>query len=138
MAGQFGDKDPITFVIGPLDATSVAVDRDYFIVPSNAAVGYKAYIQYTKSVASTSGTLKIRAISDTSAPGASASSTVVELLATPLDLSATVAVNTVTTASTAGVVIKPGSRIATLDGGTLTGLVGLIVTVTLVPVNNEI
>ncbi len=131
----YGLKGRLTFQIGPLDATSIAVDKDFFLVPDHGCKYQVESIKWTKSVVSTSGTLKIRVITDTSAPGAAASSTVVELLSTTLDLSAGIAVNVVTDASlVSGVYINPGNRIATLDGGTLTGLVGFIATVTLVPV----
>lgn len=134
-ASAYGLKPRLTFQIGPLNATTIAVDQDYFVVPDLGCKYRVESIKWTKSVVSTSGTLKIRAISDTSAPGATASSTVVELLSTPLDLSAGVAVNVVSDASlVAGVTLYPGNRIATLDGGTLTGLVGFVATVTLVPV----
>ena len=139
MANPFGLKPTLVFRIGPLDATTIAVDQDYFIVPDFGCKYKVDSIKWTKSVVSTSGTLKIRKITDTSAPGAAASSTVVELLSTTLDLSAGIAVNTVTTASlVADIFLLPGNRIATLDGGTLTGLVGFSAVVTLVPVEDAV
>jgi hypothetical protein len=131
----YGLKPRLVFKIGPLDATTIAVDQDHFIVPDTGCKYLVDSVVWTKSVVSTSGTLKLRVITDTSAPGAAASATVVELLSTTLDLSAGIAVNTVSTASlVSGVYLLPGNRIASLDGGTLTGLVGFTAVVTLIPV----
>ena len=133
MANQFGYKERIRIKIGPLDATSVAVNQDHFILPSDAGCAYEVESVYTtQSVASTSGTFKLRKITDTSAPGAAASSTVVELVSA---ISTASTANTVTAATkVADIRINPGNRIASLSGGTQTNLVGFCAVVTLRPV----
>lgn len=132
MASGFGIKPKIVFRIGPLDATSVAVNQDYFVLPDFGCAYEVDSIVSVQSVASTSGTLKIRKITDTSAPGAAASSTVVELISAIS--TASTANTTVTATKVADLRILPGNRIATLSGGTQTNLVGFSATVVLRPV----
>lgn len=131
--GLYGQKDALRFDIGPLNATTIAVNTDHFIVPSGAAARYVVKsVDHAQSVASTSGTLNIRVISDTTAPGAAASATCVELVSA---ISTASTANTVVSATlVAGVYLYPGDRIACLSGGTQTNLVGFNATVTLVPV----
>jgi len=80
-------------------------------------------------VGGTSAAVRPRKVTDTSAPGAAASSTVKELSAA-LDLTSTVPVNTTTaatvTATAADVTLAAGDKIGLDFSGTLTGLVGLI------------
>ncbi len=70
-----------------------------------------------------------RRISDTTAPGAAASATCVELLASALDLTTTI--NTSQTASLSAVAgaltVASGSKISANFGGTITGYVGTVV-----------
>ena len=128
---KFGRKEPITFQIGPLDATSSAVDATVFVVPDTGTGYIVADVDSLQSTASSSGTITLRKITDTSAPGASAGTTVVEL---------TSAISTSSTANTrtsptivSNVVLKPGDHIARKSGGTQTNLVGFVANVTLEP-----
>ena len=141
MANPFGLKPKLHFRIGPrLDATSIAVNTDHFVVPDFGCKYVVESIRSVQSVASTSGTLKIRKITDTSAPGAAASATVVELVGN--------AGNTISTASTANTLVEatrvadifllPGNRIASLSGGTQTNLVGFLADVVLAPVEDAV
>lgn len=135
----YGRQEELTFRIGPLDATSIAVNTDHFVVPYGAAQAYQLKsLDHIQSVASSSGTLKVRKITDTTAPGAAASSTCVELI----NASGSNTLSTASTANTrvsatpvADVLIYPGNRIACLSGGTQTNLVGFVATVVLTPVN---
>ena len=139
MPRQFGDKDNIVLTI-KADATSVAVNTDHLIIPSDAGTGYKCIsMQSTQSVASSSGTLKVRAITDTTAPGAAASATCVELCGNASNtISTSSTANTVATATLVDTVVLPGSRIATLSGGTQTNLVGFTLTLVFAPVDNRV
>jgi hypothetical protein len=136
--GQYGLKEELVFQLGPgLDATSAAINRDHYIVPTGAAAKYKVKsIDHAQSVASTSGTLKVRVITDTTAPGAAASSTCIELVGNSgntIDTASTA--NTQVTATlVAGVYLYPGDRVACLSGGNQANLVGFSATVVLVPV----
>lgn len=80
-------------------------------------------------VGGTSAAVRPRKVTDTSAPGAAASSTVKELSAA-LDLTSTVPVNTTTsatlTSTAADITLAAGDKIGLDFSGTLTGLVGLI------------
>lgn len=104
-------------------------------VPQNVFVADRPYqvmaIKEVHSTVSTSGTLAVRKITDTSAPNAAAGATVVELLSgTTTDLSAGIAVNVVTSAplvtTAASVKLAAGNRIALNFGGTVTGYVGYV------------
>lgn len=130
--GSYGFQSPLVVTIGPLNATTVAVDQDHFIVPSGGGGYYVQSVQWTQDAPSTSGTVAIRYITDDSAAGAAASSTVVEMI-TALGTDGTD--DTVRTATLAGVTVPPGARIATKTGGTQTNLVGLVITIVLVPIN---
>jgi len=134
--GKFGPSDSIQIVDAPYDAATIATDRVIFQLPRTAGASY--YVQDISSVqttASTSGTVLYRVIrsTDTAAPGAAASATVIEL---------NTAVSTASTAGTptspalvSGVLIHPGDRIARKTGGTQTNLVGYTATITLAPAN---
>lgn len=112
-------------------ATSVA-DRDVFV-----STGYWIVAKITEvhNTASSSGTIGVRKITDASAPGAAASSTVLELLTAALSTATTA--NTpqngalVTTQSTRK--LKPGDRLALDFGGTVTSLAGCLVQIELQP-----
>lgn len=71
--------------------------------------------------------VKFRKITDTSAPGAAASATVVELATAAFDLTTTInTLNTATLSATAAdLLLADGDKIAADFSGTLTGLVGL-------------
>jgi hypothetical protein len=103
------------------------VGQHVFIAPWGLKI---TGIQFVNSVASTSGTLKIRKITDASAPGAAAGATVVEQMTGALDLSATSTVNTVfsgtLSATAADITLAAGDKLAFLLAGTLTGLVGTV------------
>jgi hypothetical protein len=133
MASSFGHKPKLVFTIGPsLKATTVAVNQDWYVLPDFGCAYEVESVVSTQSVASTSGTLKIRVITDTTAPGAAASSTCVELVSA---ISTASTANTpVTATKVAGERILPGNRIASLSGGTQTNLVGFAAVVTLRPV----
>lgn len=111
---------------------STVADRDCFIATSAWRV---VSVKEAHATASTSGTAALRKITDTSAPGASASSTVIELLGSALDLSTTA--NTVVTATLvsdpAKLTLKPGDRLAFDFGGTMTSLAGCLIQIELAP-----
>ena len=81
-------------------------------------------------VGGASANAKLRRITDTSAPGAAASATVVELITAGLDLTTTI--NTVVTGTLATSTLNAGEKLSLFMSGTLTGLVG-VVTVVLEP-----
>jgi hypothetical protein len=116
-------------------ATSASfVSRDLLLPPP----GWKlASVKSAFAVASTSGTFKVRKITDTSAPGAAASSTVLELLSAANALSGTA--NTITTATltttAADLRFKAGDRLAVLFAGTFTNLVGGVIQFEFIPLN---
>ncbi len=114
-------------VIFNVDLAVGSPDRNIFI--ADAPYRVRA-ISESHSVVSTSGTARVRKITDTSAPGAAASSTVLELHTANFDLSAGVAINTSTDATLAlalaDLQLADGDKIAVNMGGTLTGLVGTI------------
>lgn len=136
---RYGLQEELYFEIGPsLNATTIAVNQDWFIVPYGQAAQYQLKsLDSIQSVASSSGTLKVRVIKDTSAPGAAASATVIELV----NASGSNTINTASTANTRvsatpvpDVVLNPGDRIATLSGGTQTNLVGFLAMCVLTPI----
>jgi hypothetical protein len=127
MANQFGDQKLLVVNIH-LDATT-AVDRAVWSCPSLGTAYRLAGINYAYGTAGgASAALRPRKITDTSAPGATASSTVIELTAA-FDLTATA--NTVRTpsipATDAQRTFKPGDRLTLDASGTLTGLAGLAI-----------
>lgn len=108
---------------------AASVDKHVFIAPR--AIKITAIKEIHSVVGSTSAVVDVRKITDTSAPGAAASSTVKEFLQTAFDLTATA--NTTQTgtlsATAADITLAAGDKIAFNFGGTITGLVG-VVTVT--------
>ena len=119
-----------------LDAAvaSSFVSRDLLLPPPGFVL---LSVRSVFSVASTSGTFKLRKITDTSAPGAAASSTVIELLSGAQALSGTA--NTVLVATLAGSAtdrrFKSGDRLAVLFSGTFTSLVGGLIQCEFGPIN---
>ena len=120
-------SEPGSRIIVTLDLLAASVDKWLFI--ADAPYRVRA-ISESHSVVSTSGTARLRKVTDTSAPGAAASSTVLELHTANFDLSAGVAVNTTTDAALAlalaDIQLADGDKIGVNMGGTLTGLVGTI------------
>lgn len=138
MANQFGDQN-LFLVNVDLDAAT-AVDRTVWICPNLGTAYRLAYISYNYAVAGgASAALRPRKITDTSAPGAAASSTVIEQSAA-FDLTQTA--NTVRTPALTGTdaqrTFKPGDRLAVDASGTMTGLVGLMLAFYFEPVGRYI
>jgi hypothetical protein len=79
-------------------------------------------------VSGSGGTLRPRKITDTTAPGAAASATCIELTAA-ISLETTInTVQTPTLVTTGNVqIFKAGNRLAILSAGTITGVVGVLV-----------
>lgn len=78
-------------------------------------------------VGGSSAAIRPRKITDTSAPGASAGATVLEVAAS-IDLTATIntIINPALTATNSTLRFKPGDRLAQIGSGTLTGIVGVV------------
>lgn len=126
----------------PLNATSGAAATDVFVADRNYTV---TQIQEEHSVASTGGAnVKIRRITDTTAPGAAASATCLELIdATSTTASAILvtgaSLNTLTlpaarllNVTTSVLQINAGDRIAIFPASAMTSYVGCI-TITMQP-----
>lgn len=107
------------------DLLAASVDKVIWICPRHCRLVTVKEIHSV--VGSTNAAVRPRKVSGTSAPGAVASSSVVELSAAA-DLTATI--NTLQdltiTAGSAARRFKPNDRLALDFSGTLTGLVGLI------------
>ena len=129
---QYGFQAPIIVNIGPHNATTIAVDQDAFIMPTGVGPCRVRSVQWTQDAPSTSGTVAIRYMTDDSAAGAAASSTVVEMITA---LGTDGSDDTVRSATLAGVTIPAGARIATKTGGTQTNLVGLRIVMVLDPID---
>ncbi len=117
-------KDGFTLVfpfLGTAGATAANYDQVYTCMRSMEIVS----VSECHSVPSASGTLQIEKLTGTQAPGAGAS-----ILTTAISTSGTA--NTVITRQgsqlSSNRQLKPGDRIAFVGSGTLTGLVGLHVT----------
>ena len=117
-AGTIYPKVDRIYVEVPLAAADVA--RTVFIAPRKCRL---VSVRETHAVAGGAGAVVApRKITDTSAPGAGVSATVV-------DLSGTVALNgaantVISVTPTSGIEIAAGNRVAVSYGGTLTGLAG--------------
>lgn len=113
---------------------STTADQDLFIATSAVQI---VSVRFSFVTGSTSGTLALRKITDTSAPGAAAGATVLELLTTALDLSTAVVANTVTsgvlTSTISKRIFKPGDRLSADFGGTLTSLANCLIQIELQP-----
>lgn len=110
-----------------LDGTFVA--RDVFVADRHYHVTQIREIHSV--VGGASAAIRPRKITDTSAPGASAGTTVKEI--TTANISLTSTINTVQTPTLATTLndrrLKPGDRIAINPSGTLTGVVGVLIIV---------
>lgn len=129
---QYGFQAPIVIRHSGLNATTIAVDQDFFIMPTGVGPHRVRSIQWTQDAPSTSGTVAIRYITDDSAAGASAGATVVELCTA---IGTDGSDDTVRSATLAGVTIPAGARLATKTGGTQTNLVGLCIVIVLDPID---
>lgn len=121
---QFGDME-LLHITCNFDAAT-AVDRDVWVCPALfQAFRLIRVVEIHSVVGGASAALRPRKITDTSAPGAAASSTVIELAAA-LDLtaSANTARTLTLTATDAQRIFLPGNRLALDASGTMTGLVG--------------
>jgi len=121
------------YISWPLSATMP--DADIAVI--NRAIKITR-VDLTISVqGGTGAAIDVRKITDTSAPGAAASSTVKEFFATPGQDLHSLTINTVTnvplSATAADITLAAGNRIAINMSGTLTGLVGQV-TITFVRV----
>jgi hypothetical protein len=111
-----------------VDLTATTPSKHVFIADRNYTV--ESIQEIHSVVGGASANCKLRRITDTSAPGAAASATVVEFITAGLDLTTTI--NTVVTGTLATSTLNSGEKLSILMGGTLTGLVGTVV-VTLAP-----
>lgn len=123
--------DDVASMIIAVPTTANSVSQHIFVAPFNGRVVSVREIHSV--VGSTSAAVKLRRITDTSAPAASASTTVLELQSAAFDLTATI--NTSVDATLAGQTVpvntsanyfNSGDRLALAFSGTLTGLVGLV------------
>lgn len=110
-------------LLGSDAATSANYTTIPFIAPYPIEIGK---VQVTYTTASTSGTLQIERLDNGDAPGAGDS-----ILASTIDLSGTA--NTVISRSryelTSSRILKENQRLALVDGGTLTNLTDLVVSI---------
>lgn len=111
-----------------IDLNASSVSKHVFIADRNYVV--ESITEIHSVVGGAAANAKLRRITDTSAPGAAASGTVVEFITAGLDLTTTV--NTVVTGTLASTTLNAGEKLALFMSGTLTGLVGSV-TVTLAP-----
>jgi hypothetical protein len=120
-------KKVITF-----DVMAASVNKHVFV--ADRAYEVELIKEIHSVVGGASANVKIRRITDTSAPGAAASATVVELVTAGIDLTTTINTTqtpTLVTGSTTR--LAAGDKLSCLFAGTLTGLVGHV-TVVLTPV----
>jgi len=108
------------FITGPADV-------DFMVVP---VAGYVEEVRYSYATAgAASSTARLRKITDTSAPGAAASGTVIELTNTmAMDAAANTARLATFSATAAQRRVKAGDRLAIDFAGTVTALAGLVIT----------
>lgn len=130
-ASSVRDKDgfEIHFFLPGTAAATAANYSTFYTVDRNCVLGR---VRVSFAAASTSGTLQIERLSGTEAPGSGDN-----ILRSTFDLSATA--NTVYTKKFATELtnntLLPGDRLAFVDGGTLTNLTNLAVTLYLYPKN---
>lgn len=137
MANMFGLRPPI-IVVWTGDAAG-AVDRAVWVCPANDTKYQLTSVQEVHStVGGLSAAVRPRKVTDTSAPGAAASGTVLELTAANVDLTATVnVIQTPTlTATESSRYFLPGNRLCLDFSGTVTGLVGCVLVFVLEPVES--
>lgn len=110
---------------------AASVDKHVFIAPFDCRVVSVREIHSV--VGSTSAAVRLRKITDTSAPGAAASTTVKEITTAAFDLTATInttqtgtLVAAATNSKTSDYYLAAGDKLALDFSGTLTGLVGLL------------
>lgn len=126
-------------ISGIIYTATQAVDQVIFRVPADADTSYKLVGgRLGEGTVSTSGTLRPRVIRSGSveAPGATASTTCIELAAT-MSTAGTAEVP-VSATVVDGVIIQPGDRIALKTAGTQTNLVSCSYTFVLEPLNNKL
>lgn len=111
-----------------IDLTATTPSKHVFV--ADRAYTVESIKEIHSVVGGAGANCKVRRITDTSAPGAAASATVVEFITAGLDLTTTV--NTTVTGTLASSTVAVGDKVSILMGGTLTGLVG-VVTVVLAP-----
>lgn len=111
-----------------IDLNASSVSKHIFIADRNYTV--ETITEIHSVVGGASANAKVRRITDTSAPGAAASATVVEFITAGLDLTTTA--NTVVTGTLASTTLNAGEKMSVFMSGTLTGLVGTV-TVVLAP-----
>lgn len=108
---------PVLLLAATVNGWAFVADRPYKVVVLNEAHSV---------VGGSSAAVKFRKITDTSAPGASAGTTVKELQSAAFDLTA--AINTTQTATLSStpsdLSLAAGDKIGYVVSGTLTGLVG--------------
>lgn len=105
------------------DLMAASVDKWVWVAPQACIL--TSISEVHSVVGGSSAAVRFRKITDTSAPGASASGTVKELAAS-IDLTATIntVVNPTLTATAADITLAAGDKVAADFSGTLTGLVG--------------
>lgn len=121
----FGDRQDLHIRLQFEAAT--AVDRELWANPSTSKVAYRLVhaSEVHSVVGSTNAALRLRKITDTSAPGASAGATVIEQAAA-FDLTATINTRQVATltGTEAQRTFKPGDRLCVDASGTMGSLAG--------------
>ncbi len=123
--------DDVASIILTSEILAASVDKHVFTAPFACRV---VSVREIHSVVGGSGaTVRLRKITDTSAPGAAASTTVKELTTAGFDLTATINTTQQATLVAAASQVKnsdfwlaAGDKLALDFGGTLTGLVGLV------------
>jgi len=107
------------------DLLAASVDKTVFIATRHCIL--RNVREVHSVIGGSSAAVRLRKITDTSAPGAAAGSTVIELTASiGLETTINTVVSPAITATLAQRRFKPGDRIALDFSGTLTGLVGFI------------
>jgi len=122
----------VSFSCDAAVASSVA-SRDLLVAKGAWRV---ASITAIFGTASSSGTIAVRKITDTSAANAAASSTVKEIISgTTISLAGTAntPVTATLTATDADRILKPGDRLAVNFAGTMTSLAGCLIQIELQP-----
>lgn len=123
--------DDASSIIVTSELLASSVDKHIFIAPFACRVISAREIHSV--VGGASAAVRLRKITDTSAPGAAASATVKELTTATFDLTATINTTQVGTLVAAAAkvinsdfVLAAGDKLALDFSGTLTGLVGLV------------
>lgn len=123
--------DDLGSIIITRNLTASSVDEQIFVAPFACRIA--SFREIHSVVGSTSAAVRPRKVTDTSAPGASASTTVKELTTAAFDLTATIntmveatLVAAATPVTNSDYYLAQGDKLCLDFSGTLTGLVGVI------------